>query len=49
MTESMFYYVSKIRNANTPLEILLNMDFFTDLIEKEMKNEKRKVKNNNRK
>ena len=32
----MLFYVSKIRNANTPLEILLNMDFFTDLLEEEI-------------
>lgn len=37
MAESMLYYVAKIREATSPLGILLNVDFLTDLLDEELK------------
>jgi hypothetical protein len=36
--EDMLYYVEQIRKANDPLNILVNVDFLTDLIDEELEN-----------
>lgn len=35
--ESMVYYARKIKEAKTPLGILLNMDYLTDLMDEKLK------------
>lgn len=41
--KSMNYYIAKIREAKDPLGILLNVDYLTDIIDKELE-EKIKTK-----
>ena len=46
----MNYYVRKMLKAETPLDILLNADFITDLLDKEIKeNNNKKIQLNNKK
>ena len=46
----MDYYIGKIREAITPLDILVNADFLTDLLDKELKEKNnKKIKLNEKK
>lgn len=51
--KSIAYYIIKIREADSPLGILINVDYLTDLIDMELeeiknKNKKQKEKRNER-
>ena len=45
--KTMDYYTTKIKEAETPLDILVNTDYLTDLIDIELN--KRRVLNNGKK